>query len=435
LPQRREPRFSEHGEMTHSRHAYLAAMAALALGAPYSARGYGVYSHGELIDLVWGDSIRPLLIQRYPGITEAELLRAHSYAYGGCTIQDLGYYPFANDFFSDLTHYVRSGDFVAALLRDASNADELAFAIGALSHYIGDVYGHSEAVNLSVGRSFSRLALRYGQIITFEQAQLAHGRVEMGFDMAQIGLHRFAPRAYRRQIGFRVAQDLVDRAFYETYGLNMHSVIGPERRAINGYRFSVRRLLPKFMQVQVLINRKRFPGEKDDDARREYLENVANAEYASMPGSAYREPGFGTHLLALFVRVVPKVGTLKILSLKAPSPETSDLYFSSVNTAVGRMRELTGRLRQNPSEDLALVNVDLDTGTRTQPGAYRLTDNTYARLLNRITTQPGMNIPRGLRDDILLFYSDPNAPIITKNDRRALARVMNGLNQLKLSAP
>jgi hypothetical protein len=417
-----------------NRRAYFAAMAAFALGAPHSALGYGVYSHDELIDLVWSDSIRPLLIERYPGITDAQLTRAHSYAYGGCTIQDLGYYPFANAFFSNLTHYVRSGDFVAALLRDASNADELAIAVGALSHYIGDIYGHSEAVNLSVGQAFPRLARRYGPVIPFEQAQVAHGRVEMGFDMAQIGLQRFASRAYRRNIGFRVAQDLLDRAFHETYGLTVRSVIGPERPAINSYRFAVRRLLPKFMQVQVLIKRKRFPQEKDDDARREYLENVAKAEYASMPGSAYRDPRLSTHALALVVRIVPKVGTLKILSLKPPSPETGDLYFYSVNTAVGRMRELTGWLRQNPSDDLELANVDLDTGMRTQPGAYRLTDNTYARLLNEITRRPGTKISTGLRDDILMFYSDPSAPINTKNDRRAWAGVMNGLNQLKLSA-
>ncbi len=414
--------------------AYFVTLAALAFGAPHSAPAYGVYSHGELIDLVWADSIRPLLIQRYPGITEAELTRAHAYAYGGCTIQDLGYYPFANEFFSDLTHYVRSGDFVMTLLRGASNADELAFAIGALSHYLGDVYGHSEAVNLSVGKSFPRLGRRYGQVITFEQAKIAHGRVEMGFDMAQIGLHRFAPRSYRQAVGFQVAQDLLDRAFDETYGLPMRSVIGPERRALRTYRFSVRRLLPKFMAVQVLIHRRSFPNEKDDEARRKYLASVAQADYAKLPGSAYREPGFGTHALALVVRIVPKVGTLKILSLKAPQPETGDLYFNSVNTSVQRMRELIGRLRQSPSEDIALENVDLDTGTRTRPGAYRLTDDTYAKLLNEITTQPGTKVPPELREDILLFYSDPNAPISTKNDPKAWAAVLKGLKHLKVSA-
>jgi hypothetical protein len=415
-----------------NRLAYLAIMA-VTLAAPHSARGYGVYSHGELIDLVWGDTIRPLLIERYPGITEAELTRAHSYAYGGCTIQDLGYYPFNNTFFSDLTHYVRSGDFVAALLRNASNADELAFAIGALSHYVGDIYGHSEAVNLSVPKTFPRLARRFGPVIPYEPAPIAHGRVEMGFDMAHIGSRRFAPREYRRNIGFNVAQDLLERTFTEMYGLTVHSVLGSPPRAIRSYRWAVRRLIPKFMQVQVLINRERFPHEKDTEARRKYFETVKQAEYASVPGSAYREPRFSTHALALVVRVIPKVGKLKILSLRAPSPETSDLYFVSMNTSVARMRELTARLREDSSDDFALPNVDLDTGLRTQPGAYPLTDDAYARLLNEIMTTPGVNIPRGLRDDILQFYSDLNAPISTKNDRRAWARVLNQLKQLKSS--
>jgi hypothetical protein len=415
-----------------NRLAYLAAMA-VTLAAPHSARGYGVNSHGELVDLVWGDSIRPLLIERYPGITEAELIRAHSYAYGGCTIQDLGYYPFNNIFFSDLTHYVRSGDFVAALLSNASNADEFAFAMGALSHYVGDIYGHSEAVNLSVPKAFPRLARRFGPVIPYEPAPIAHGRVEMGFDMAHIGSRRFAPREYRRNIGFSVALDLLDRTFTEIYGLTMHSVLGPPPRAIRTYGWAVRQLLPKFMQVQVLINRKRLPQEKNTEARRKYFETVAQAEYAKVPGSAYREPRFSTHTLAIVVRVIPKVGKLKILSLKAPSPETSDLYFVSMNTSVARMRELTAQMGGNSSEDFALPNVDLDTGLRTKPGAYPLTDDAYARLLDGIMTTRGVKIPRGLRDDILQFYSDPKAPIGAKNDRRAWARVMEQLNQLKSS--
>jgi hypothetical protein len=253
----------------------------------------------------------------------------------------------------------------------------------------------------------------------------------MGFDMSQIGLHRFAPRDYRSNIGFSVAPDLLDRSFTEMYGLTVPSVVGPERRALRSYRWAVRRLIPKFMQVQVLINRKRFPQEKDNEARRKYLATVAHAEYASLPGSAYREPRFGTHALSLVARIAPKVGKLKILSLKAPSPETSDLYFASMNTSVARMRELVARLRENPAQDLALPNVDLDTGIPTQPGTYTLTDDTYARLLDAMTTTPGMNIPPGLRDDILLFYSDTSGAISTKDDPKAWARVVNQLNQLK----
>ena len=68
--------------------------------------------------------------QRYPGTTETGLREAHAFAYGGCLIQDLGYYPFGKELFSDLTHYVRSGDFVLALLREARNVNEFALPSG-----------------------------------------------------------------------------------------------------------------------------------------------------------------------------------------------------------------------------------------------------------------------------------------------------------------
>ena len=60
----------------------------------------------------------------------------------GCIIQDMGYYPFGSKFFSDLVHYVRTGDFVANLIGEAQNLDEYAFALGALAHYAADTQGH-----------------------------------------------------------------------------------------------------------------------------------------------------------------------------------------------------------------------------------------------------------------------------------------------------
>ena len=74
-----------------------------------SARPLGAYSvltHEEIIDLTWADSIQPLLVKRFPNLTPAQLTEAHAYAYGGCVIQDLGYYPFGKLLFSDLLHYV-----------------------------------------------------------------------------------------------------------------------------------------------------------------------------------------------------------------------------------------------------------------------------------------------------------------------------------------
>src|SRR5690349_17523342 len=94
------------------------------------ARAYSQVTHEQLIDILWADSIQPMLLKRYPGATPQALTRAHAFAYGGCLIQDIGYYPFGKRFFSDLAHYVRSGDLVAAMLRNARNIDELAFAVG-----------------------------------------------------------------------------------------------------------------------------------------------------------------------------------------------------------------------------------------------------------------------------------------------------------------
>ena len=399
--------------------------------AAQPAFAYAVDTHAALVDLIWNDSIRPLLLKRYPGTTEAELREAHAFAYGGCVIQDLGYYPFGKEIFSNLAHYVRSGDFVTALLHNAKNANELAFAIGALAHFVGDSFGHARAVNPSVGITFPDLAKKYGSIVTYEDGRIAHGRVEFGFDVAQLAWHRYAPHAYRKYIGFQVSGSLLDRAFYETYGLTVRSVLGPQRSAIKSYRFSVRRLLPEFLKIEVINQRDDLPVEIQNAARQEFLDNISQTEYARHWGNSYRKPGFGAHLLAFIVRIIPKIGVLKILAIKAPSATTEDLFLTSMNVSCSRLRELLNRFSSSPSGELTLANRDLDTGEKIRPGSYIRTDKTYAELLEKVA---GKKIPAGLRDDILDYYSDPNAPISTKKNAKKWAKVLAELAMLKASA-
>ena len=82
----------------------------------------------------------------------------------GCIIQDMGYYPFGSKFFSDLVHYVRTGDFIVNLIREAQTLNEFAFALGALAHYAADTQGHSVAVNRSVALEYPKLARKYGKV-------------------------------------------------------------------------------------------------------------------------------------------------------------------------------------------------------------------------------------------------------------------------------
>jgi hypothetical protein len=413
-------------ESLHSRLRITAAVSLLLtmLVCPPTAPAYSVQTHEQLIDLTWKSSIRPLLLARYPGLTEAQLKEAHAYAYGGCAIQDLGYYPFGHMFFSDLTHYVRSGDFIRSLLRNAHTADELAFAIGALSHYIGDTEGHSEAINLAVPDEFPRLRERYGPVVAYDQDPHAHVRTEFAFDINEISKHRFAPLAYQRHIGLDIPDRLLRRAFYETYGLDEQQVIGRHRPVLRAYRFAVHSFIPRIAYAETLLHRNSMPpdtsGQPLDTLNAVLVQ--ARLENAWQP---YRKrAGIGTHLLAWTIVIVPKVGTLSDLAIKGPAPETEGEYVRSVLRSITLLSQALGQLG---TVQESIPNLDLDTGAKVRPGGYRLTDQTYAALLGRITAQPERVIPSGLKDDIAGYYADPTAPITTRNHPAQWAKVQHDL--------
>ncbi|SNS82605.1 Zinc dependent phospholipase C [Granulicella rosea] len=399
---------------------------------------YSVQTHEQLVDLTWKSSIVPLLRARYPNITDAQIAEAHGYAYGGCAIQDIGYYPFGNSLFSDLTHYVRAGDFVASLLRNARTPDELAFAIGALSHYIGDTEGHSMATNPAVAVEFPKLRERYGASVNYEQNPHAHVRTEFGFDINEIAKHRFAPLKYLDHVGLKVSTDLLGRAFYETYGLELKKVLKVQRRTVAGYTFGVRRFLPRIAYAETLLHKKSMPPDVEDA---EFLRLQAELKQASVDNGweQWRHTaGFGTHLLAGFIYIVPKVGVASMLAVKEPDSDTEQLYVRSVNRSTDRLRGAIARLQQpevlrsvGTTRQTEIPNRDLDTGQIVAPGGYRLTDETYCRLLDTIAKNQGHTVPSGLREDMLAFYANPDAPIATKKHAKQWARVQAELVVLR----
>ena len=374
------------------------------LGSMRTAQAYSQFTHLALVDLLWSESIRPLLLHRYPGTKEDALARAHAYAYGGSLIQDVGYYPFGKTFFSDLGHHVRSGDFVVSLLRNAHDVNELAFAIGALSHYVGDSIGHSEAVNPATAETFPELRREFGRVVTFENAPTAHVRTEFGFDVAQVTWQRYAPEAYRRRTGFLVASPLLFRAFRETYGIPAGGVLGPAQSALASYRWSVRGLLPAFLHAEIVLLRRKLPPENRDAAQAEFLAAVSKAEYARSGGGTNEPLGAGAHILALVVRILPKFGKLKILAVKPPTAATEALFEQSLNHAIGRYRELLSQLSQAPERDFELANLNLDTGAAVRPNLSASVDATYAELVSRLV-RAGEPVPEVLRRHVLSYYT------------------------------
>lgn len=438
-------------------------------GLDLPARAYSLLTHEQLIDLTWDNSIVPLLQSQYPSLTPAQLNRARAYAYGGCVIQDIGYYPFGDEFFSNLTHYVRTGDFVVNLFRNAKNANELAFAIGALSHYIGDAEGHALATNRAVPVEFPKLKEKYGPVVNYAEGKTQHVRTEFAFDVNELSHHRMAPFRYQKHIGLAVPVKQLGLAYYQTYGLTRgFSRRGEQHINIGGYRFAVRAFIPRIARAISILRRQVEPADPSTPETTE-LRNEVAAVAAENQWDKYRgHAGIGMYSLAALIFILPKIGPLRMAAVKGPTVDTESEYVHSVSVSTGALRHILARFtppsnRRTPGGQAAsaetharaaggaiagsrslnphlddprdvrhpLKNRDLDTGNVVKPSGYPLTDSTYAELLHLLVSGSGRTIPPGIKQDVQAYYSNLELPFITKKDPERWKQVLADLEKLK----
>ena len=392
------------------------------------SRANSVLTHEEIIDLVWEDQIKVLLLERYPGTSPEDLRVAHGYAYGGSLIQDLGYYPFGNRLFSDLVHYVRSGDFVQALLNEATDVNEYAFALGALGHYTADIVGHP-TVNAAVAQEFPKLKAKYGPAITFEQNPKAHIRTEFGFDVVQVAKGRYTSDAYHNFIGFQVSKPVLERAFLKTYGIKLGDVFGSVDLSIGTFRHSISSIIPEMTRVALLAKKDELVKENPSLARKKFLYNLKRSEYEKEWGKGYQQPGFGARMMSVMFKLIPKAGPFKAIAFKMPSPATETLYLKSVNSSVEQFRIY---LQDQRAGKLVLDNRDFDTGKRTIAGEYKLTDEAYAVLLNKLTDHKFADTTPALQQNILAFYEPPAVPIFNHKKPDQRNRTLHNVEELRL---
>jgi hypothetical protein len=403
------------------------------LVAPPPGGAYSVLAHEAIVDSAWDEAIKPLLLERFPQATPEELKSAHGYAYGGCVIQDMGYYPFGNKLFSDLVHYVRSGDFVAALLRDSRDLNEYAFALGALAHYAADNQGHRTGTNLAVPLLYPKLHRKYGNFVTYDQDPLAHLKTEFGFDVLQVAKGRYASDAYRDRVGFQVSKDLLTRAFQETYSLDLDSVLSNYDLAISSYRRGVSQLIPEATKIAWQTKKDEIQKGSPGITRTAFLYRISRSNYEKQWPGKYKKPGFGTRLLGFLLELIPKVGPFRALAFKIPTPDAEKLFVASFGNALQTYLQLANQQRN--AGQTTLVNDNFDTGTVTTPGQYPLADKTYADLLDRLQQNNFASLSPELRTALLAYYGDLSAPFATKKDKKEWAKVVRNVNQLKASLP
>lgn len=398
----------------------------LALLAAPTASAYSVLTHEAIIDSVWDTSIKGLLISRFPEATAEDLVQAHAYAYGGSIIQDMGYCPFGSKFFSDLLHYVRSGDFIVNLINDSSDLNEYAFSLGALAHYAADNNGHPMAVNQVVPLLFPKLGLQFGRHVTYADDALSHVRTEFAFDVLQVAQGHYAPDAYHGFIGFEVARPLLERAFQETYGMKMSEIFNSIGLAIGSYRWSVGSLIPAMTRVAWEMKKSEIIKDAPTTTRKKFLYNLSRASYQKNWGNEYQRPGVRSRFLAFLVRITP-VGPSRKMRFRTPTPASEKMFEASFNATLDNYRKL---LVEQKAGRLKLPNRNFDVGEAVEPGKYTLSDRAYARLLDKLKGHYP-EVPVELRVDILAFYGDLSAPISTKSDSKEWEQVVKELGELK----
>ena len=389
-------------------------------------QAYSVLTHEAIIDAAWDTSIVPLLLQRFPQTSLEELVAAHAYAYGGSIIQDMGYYPFGSHFFSDLVHYVRSGDFILRLIRNSGNVNEYAFSLGALAHYAADNNGHRLATNRAVPLLYPKLRMKFGDTVTYADDAVSHVKTEFAFDVLQVAQGHYAPEGYHNFIGFEVAKDLLDRTVVDIYGLKLQDLVLSENLAIGSYRRAVSSTIPAMTRVAWQMKKGEILRDAPTLTRQKFLYNLSRSNYRKTWGAEYREPGLGSRLLAWVFRIAPRVGSSRSFAFVTPTPAVENLFLLSFNSTLDRYRQLLAAQQANR---LTLPNENFDTGTPSKAGSYTLSDRAYAKLLEKVNQHP--DIPAELRDDILAFYKDADRASAAKANPKEWEQVQAALGRLQ----
>ena len=396
-----------------------------------SSQAYSVLTHEQIVDLLWHDEIRPMLLARYPSATDDDLHKAHAYAYGGSLIQDIGYYPFGSHLFSDLAHYVRSGDFVTNLITQSQDLNEYAFALGALAHYASDTAGHP-AVNVSVADDFPKLRAKFGSSVTYEDNPKAHIRTEFGFDVVQVARDRFTSDAYHDFIGFEVSRPVLERAFLATYGLKLTDIISNPDLSIGSFRYTVSTLIPQLTKVAIVTKGDEIRKDDPTMTRKRFLYHLKRSDFERDWGKDYKRPGFVAHFIAFLVRILPHIGPLSTLDIKVPSATTEPLYMQSV---IDSSNGYKAELRQSSAGTLVLENKDFDTGRPTLPGEYRLTDETYVQLLDKLAKAHFAQVTPELRANLLTFFHGPQPPSQSAKSQRKWKNIQSQVQELQAFQP
>jgi hypothetical protein len=396
------------------------------------SKAYSVLSHEALVDASWDKYIKPALLSKYPAATPDQLREAHAYVYGGCLMPDMGYYPFGSEYFTDLAHYVRTGDFVINLISESQTLDEYAFALGALCHYYGDTYGHALATNQTVPIVYPRIGKKFGKVVTYGEDPTAHSRVELAFDVLEVARGNYASQNYHDFIGFQVSKPLLERAFIKTYGGDINYVFSDLDLAIATFRWSVKSLMPTVTHSAWLLKKDEIKQSNPSANNRTFHYRMKRKAYYTEFGSSRQKPTFAQRIVAFIISILPNIGPFKALQFKPVGPEGEQKFIASFDTVLTHYHAALAQLQQN---NLILADRDYDTGFLTLPGEYSLADETYSVLLGKLAEDKFKDLTPPLKQDILNFYRKTDTVQMAAKYPATWKKTYTNLQAMQAAAP
>lgn len=378
---------------------------------------FSILAHEAIIDAEWLGHIRPLLLKKYPGATGAELDKAHAFAYGGSLVADMGYMPSGCPYFTNLLHYVRSGDMVMALMNESQNVNEYAFALGAMSHYMADKYGHALATNVSVPIVYPQLEKKFGKVVTYDNDHTSHSSIEFAYDIIQTYKGNYASTAYHNFTGFEMATPVLERAFLKIYGHSLYSVFPNFQKAINNFRWGVREFFPELARTAWQTDPEGTQLSIDSISPKTFTTRMPKNAFDKKFGGDYDHTGLLARGVVAVINALPKIGPLKKLNFKYPGITCEELYMRSMDSI---MVNYNHALQLAAENNLALENIDFDTGHKTELHEYGLADKSYADWIVKLQEDKFAHITMAVRTDILTFYSKVNPALPDNKTREAL---------------
>jgi len=249
-----------------------------------------------------------------------------------------------------------------------------------------------------------KLRKKYGDFITYGDDHTSHSRLEFSYDVLQVSRGTYTSQAYHDFIGFKVSEPVLERAFLKTYGLKLSDMFRDFNSAVGTLRWGVNNLIPAIIKMTWRTQRDSILKHQPTMTARKFKYQIKKREFYTEFGKTKVHEGLETDLITFIIRVAPKIGPFKTFKYVNPGSTGEKRFIKAFDTITAHFARNLARFRDH---NLALNNVDFDTGRPTVIDEYNMADQAYAEWLIKLDKEHFEYVTPSVKEALLNFYGDP----------------------------